>query len=79
MPKKSQINEYSDKAIVEVICWELNYLFKTLVLPTFTYGIKIWEGNLKTYHWKVCEKGMKIHMMFHIKVRSLTTCHNLLT
>ena len=37
-----------EKAIVGVICWELkSYLFMALVLPTFTYGIKTWRGDLK--------------------------------
>ena len=54
------------------------HLFKALVLPTFTYGIEIWGGNLKNSHWKVFEKGMKMYMMSHIKVRSSTTYHILL-
>ena len=34
--------------IVGVTCWEFkSHLFKTLVLPTFTYGIHIWGGDLK--------------------------------
>ena len=41
-----------------------SHLFKALVLSTITYGTEIWVGDS---HWKVCEKGMKIHMMSHIK------------
>ena len=52
-----------------------SHLFKVLVLPTFTYDTKIWGGNLKNSHWKVFEEGMKMHMMSHIKVHSLTTYH----
>jgi hypothetical protein len=48
------------------------------VLPTLTYGIEIWEGNLKNSHWKVFKKGMKMEMMFQVKVRTLTTYHILL-
>ena len=64
------------EAIVEVICWELkSHLFKVLVLPIFSYGTKIWGCNLKISHWKVFENGKKIHIMSHVKVRSLTTYH----
>ena len=48
------------------------------MLATFTYGTKIWGGDLKNSHWKVFEKGMKIHMMPHVVVCSLTTYHILL-
>ena len=55
--------------VVGVTHRELNFhLFKAIVLSTFTYGIKIWGGNLNYSHWKVFEKGMKIHMMYIIKV-----------
>ena len=52
--------------------------FKALVLPIFTYGIEIWGGDLKNFHWKVFEKGLKMHMMPHIKVRPSKTYHILL-
>jgi hypothetical protein len=42
------------------------------------YDTKIWGRDLKKAHWKVFEMGMKMHMMFHVKVRSLTTYHILL-
>ena len=42
------------------------HLFKALVLPTFTWDTEIWGGTLKKSHWKVFEKGMKIHMMCHV-------------
>jgi len=46
-----------------------------VMLPTFAYAIEIWGGDLKNFHYKVLEKGMKIHMMSHIKVCIATTCH----
>ena len=67
------------EAVVGVTCWELkSHLFNALVLPTFTYGTKIWGGDLKNSHWKVFEEGKKMHMMSHVKVRPLTTYHILL-
>ena len=48
------------------------HLFKAMVLPTFTYGTEIREGNLRNSHWTVFEKGMKMHMMSHVKVCSST-------
>jgi len=42
------------------------------------YGARIWGGDLKSSHWKVSEKGMKMHMMSHVKVCSSTTYHILL-
>ncbi len=55
------------------MCWVLkSHLFKALVLPTFTYGIKIWEGNFENSHWKIFEK---MHIMSHVKVFSSTTYH----
>ena len=51
------------ETVVGVTCWELkSHLFKALVLPTFTYGTKIWGGD---FHCKVSEKGMQMHMMSH--------------
>jgi len=52
-------------------------IFKPLVLPTFTYGTKFGEVTCKT-HWKVFEKGMKIHMISHVKMCSMTTYHIML-
>ena len=43
--------------------------FKALMLPTFTYGIEIWEGDLTNSYWKVFKKSTKMHMMSHIKMR----------
>ena len=64
------------EAVVSVICWELiSHLFKVLVLPSFIYGTKIWGGDLKNSPWKGFEKGMKMHVMSHIKVRSSITYH----
>ena len=71
---KALMGTLRKEAIVGVTCWELkSHLFKALVLPTFTYGTEIWGGDLKNSHWKVFEKGMKIHMMSHVKVCSSTT------
>ena len=65
--------------IVGVTCWELkSHMFKALVLPTLTYGTKIWGGDLQNSHWKVSKKGMKIHITSHVKVCSLSTYHVLL-
>ena len=65
--------------VVIVTCCKLNFhLFKFLVLPTYTYGTKIWGGDLKNSHWKVSKKGVKIHMMSQVKMRSSTTYHILL-
>ena len=36
-------------------------------------------GQLENFHWKVFEKGMKMHMMSHVKVTTLTTYSILLT
>ena len=67
------------EAVVGVTCWKLlSHLFKALVLPTFTYGIEIWGGDLENSHWKLFEKGMKMNMMCHVKVRSSTIYHILL-
>ena len=43
------------------------------MLSTFIYGAKIWGADLKTFQWKVFEKGMKMHMISHVKVRCLIT------
>ena len=62
--------------MVNVTCWELkSHLLKALMLFTSTYGTETWEGNLKKSHWEVFEKGMKMHVMAHINVCSLTTYH----
>ena len=37
------------------------------MLLTFTYVAGIWEADLEGF-----EKGMKIHVMSHVQVRSLT-------
>ena len=60
------------EAVVGLTCWELkSHLFKALVFPTFMYGTKIWGGDLQNSHWKVFEKGTKMHMiMSHVKVCS---------
>ena len=60
--------------LVKGTCWELqSHLFQALVLPTFIYGIEIWRGDLIITHLQVFKKGMKMHMMSHIKVRCSTT------
>jgi hypothetical protein len=61
------------EAIVGVPCWELtSHLFKALILPTFTYGPKIWGVDFEISHWKVYEKSVKIN------VHSSTTYYLLL-
>ena len=61
------------QVVVGFTCWELNsHQFKALVLPTFTYGTKILEVDLKNSYWKVFEKGTKMHKTSNVKVRSLT-------
>jgi hypothetical protein len=32
------------------------------------YDAEIWGGDLKKSHWRVFEKGIEVHMMFHVKV-----------
>ena len=66
----------SKEAVVGVTCWECkSRLFRVLVLPTFIYGTEFWVGNLKNRHWKVFKKGMKMHVMSHVKVCSSTSYH----
>ena len=73
---KALMGTLRKEAIVSVTCWELkSHLLMALVLPTFTYGTKIWGGNLSNCHWKVFEKGMEVHMMCDVEARSLTTYH----
>jgi hypothetical protein len=55
-----------------------SHLLKASELSTFAYGIEIWGDDLKNSHWKDFEKGMKMHMMSHIKVCSSTTYRILL-
>ena len=44
--------------IVEATCWELKFhLFKALVLPTFTYGIEFWGGDLKKLHGRLLRRA----------------------
>ena len=39
------------EVVIRATCWELkSHVFKALVLPTFTYGTKIWGGDLKNSH-----------------------------
>ena len=67
------LKEIIKKKVIGVTWWKLkSRLWKVLVLPTFTYGTEIWGGNLKNSHWKVFEKGTKMHMSSHVKMRSLT-------
>lgn len=41
---------------VGVTLWELeSHQVKALVLPTLTYGIEVWGGDLENSHWKVFE------------------------
>ena len=76
---KALMETLRKEVVVGVTCQELKcHLFQALVLPTFTYGTKVWGGDLKNSHWKVFEKGMKMHMMSHVKVHSLIIYHILL-
>ena len=75
---KASMGTLRKESIIKVTCWELkSHPFKALVLPTFTYGTKIWGGggDLETSHWKVFEKGMKMHIMSYVKVHFSTTYH----
>jgi hypothetical protein len=47
------------------------------MLPTFTYGIEMGR-QLDKLSLQGINKGMKMHMMFHVKVRSSTTYNVLL-
>ena len=76
---KALMGTLMKEVVVGVNCRELkSHLFKALVLPTSTYGIENWGGDLKYSHWKVFKKGMKMDMMSHVKVLSLITYHILL-
>ena len=76
---KAFMGTYRKEAVIKVTYWELKtHLFKALVLPTFTRGTEIWGGNLENSHQRVFEKGMKMHMMSHVKVCSSSTYHILL-
>ena len=45
---KALMGAVRKEVVVGVTCWELkSHLFKALVLPTFTYDIELWGGNLK--------------------------------
>ena len=48
-------------------CFQLSHM-------TLKFG-----GLLKYSIWKVFEKGMKMHMMSHVRVHSLTTYHVLVS
>jgi hypothetical protein len=62
------------EVVVGVTCWELkSHISKASMLPTFTYDTKIWGGDFINFHWKVFEKGMKMHMMSRVTVCSSTT------
>ena len=41
-------------------------------------ALEYWEVTWKKSHYNDFEKGMKMHMISHVKVRSLTTYHILL-
>ena len=61
---KALMGTLRNEVVVNVTCWELKFhLFKALVLPTFTYGIESWGGDLKNSHWKVFDKATKMHML----------------
>ena len=76
---KAPNGHLKERTTSRATCRELkSYLFKALVLPTSTYGTEIWRGDMKNYHWKVFEKGMKMHMMSHVKVCSSISYHTLL-
>ena len=45
---KALLGSLRKEVVVGVTTWELeSHLSRALVLPTFTYGIEIWGGNLK--------------------------------
>ena len=76
---KALVDTLRKEVVVGIACWELkSHVFKALVLPTFTYGIEIWGGDLENSNWRIFEKRVKTHMMSHIKVHSSTTCYILL-
>ena len=76
---KALVRTLGTEAVVGVTCWELeSHLFKALMPPTFMYGTRIWGGDLENSQWKVFEKGVKMHMMSYVKVRSSITYHILL-
>ena len=78
LPCSARRGTLRKEAVVGVSCWELEFrIFKTLVITTFIYGTKIWEGGLKKCHWKVLKKDLKIHMMYDVKVCSLTSYHTI--
>jgi hypothetical protein len=75
---KALIATLRKEAVVRITFQEFkSHLFKALMLLTFTYVAKIWEANLKN-PLEGFENGMKIHMMSHVRVRSLTTYQILL-
>ena len=62
---KALMETLRKEAAVGIPCWELKS-------HLFTYGTQIWGGILKNSHWKVFEKGMKMHMTSHVKVHPST-------
>ena len=65
--------------MVKVPYWKLkSHLFKVLVLGTFTYGTKLWRGDLKNSYWKIFKKVMQINMMSHVKINYVAIYHILL-
>ena len=43
--KKALMGTLRKEVVIGATCWELkSHVFKALVLPTFTYGTKIWGG-----------------------------------
>ena len=54
------------------------YVLYLLIYNSFHIWYYNLGGKLKKSHRKVLKKGMKIHMMFHVKLCYLTTYHILL-
>ena len=66
---------YFKQCLLLSLCF---YREVNMELSTFTYSAKILGGDLKNSHWKVFEKGMKAHMMSHVKMHSPATYRILL-
>ena len=70
---KALMGNSRKEAVAIVTCGELkSNLFKALVLPTFTYGIETWGGNLKN-SLECFREGNEDTQMSHVKVCSSTT------
>jgi hypothetical protein len=56
------------EVVFGVTYWELKSHLYQGFGANFTYGTKAWGCDLKSSHWMVFKKGMKIHMMLHQSV-----------